>query len=69
MIGLTDTGQEAAEISRGGRRAQGAVKDGESAGTIVAQLEVEEGRIGGESAKVEAETVEIELGEADRAVW
>ena len=64
----TDTGQEAAEISRGGRSAQGAVKDGEGAGTVAVQLEVEEGRIGGESAKVEAETAEIELCEADRAV-
>ena len=67
-MGLTNMGLEAAEISRGGRSAQGAVNDGESAGMIAAQLEVEEGRIGGESAKVEAERAEIELCEADRGV-
>ena len=63
---FTNPGQKAAEILCGSRGTEGAVKNRQSAGTVAAKLEIEEGGVGDEGAEAKAEPAEIQFGEANR---
>ena len=64
----TDPSQEAAEVRRRRRGAEGAVEDRDERSLMAAKLEVDKGIVSSSSAKAEAEAAKEKLRDANRTI-